>query len=227
LETPISFNTRFIHVESGDYPLTFASIKSRHPLTSFAADPSAEQLKELGYHVVTEILAPVGDVVLEGVPELQEDGSYKQTYTVRAFNEDEIKQRLSMKQIDLENQITVLKNAALVKGAPFNFGGDFGVQHVQMRDGDRANIIGLRFKADAIVAAGADTMMGVRTGENNLVPVTAAQFLDLSWKFMSAFEAVMGTAWHYEDLVKAADAAEDLPELPADFTPEVQSLVAA
>lgn len=227
METPISFNTRLIHAESGDYPLTFASIKNRHPLTSFAAEPTAEQLLALGYHVVTEILAPLGDVVLEGAPELQADGTYKQTYTVRAFNADEQAQRLSMKQLELANQISTLKNDSLTKGAPFDFGGAYGVQHVQMRDGDRANIIGLRFKADAIVAAGTADMMSVRTGENNLVPLTANQFLDLSWKFMSAFEAVMGTAWHYEDLVKAAIAAEELPELPADFTPEVQSLVAA
>jgi hypothetical protein len=69
--------------------------------------------------------------------------------------------------------------------------------------------------------------MSVRTFENKIVTLTAAQFLDVSWKFMSAFETVMGTAWHYEDLTAASDLVEELPVLPESFTPAVQSLAAA
>jgi hypothetical protein len=227
LETQINFNTRFIEVASGEYPLTFQSIKAKNPLTSFASEPTAEQLAAMGYEVVKPIATPAGDVVTEGAPVLNEDGTYEQVYVVRAFNAEEVAQRLAMKQSELNNTTRILRDQALNKGAPFDFGGAFGVQHIQMRDGDRANVIGLRFKAEALLAAASTDMMGIRTFENVLVPLTASQFMDMSWKFMSAFETVMGTAWHYEDLIKAAVAEAELPALPETFTPAAQALAAA
>ena len=227
METPISFNTRFIEVASGEYPLTFQGIKAKNPLTSFATDPTAEQLEAMGYDVVQPVATPAGDILTEAPPLLKEDGTYEQVYVVRAFNAEEIAQRLEMKKSELNNSIRMLRNQALEKGAAFDFGGAFGVQHVQLRDGDRANIIGLRFKAEALLAAASTDMMAVRTFENKLVPMTAGQFMDMSWKFMSAFETVMGTAWHYEDMISAAELDEELPVLPESFTPDAQSLAAA
>lgn len=227
MDTPISFNTRFIEIETGEYPLTFQAIKAKHPLTSFAAEPTAGQLDGMGYAVVNPVEMPVGDVVTEGEPLLKEDGSYEQVFVVRAFTEEELALRLKMSQAELMTKLRVLRDEALEKGAPFDFGGNFGVQHVQLRDGDRANVIGLRFKAEALLDAGSSDLMGVRTFENVRVPLTAGQFMDLSWKYMAAFEAVMDNSWHYEDLIKASDSIVELPALPESLTPDTQGLAAA
>lgn len=227
METPINFNTRFIEVASGEYPLTFQAIKQKNSLTSFAAEPTVEQLDAMGYAVVQPVATPAGDVVTEAAPLLKADGTYEQVYEVRAFNAEELAQQLAMKKSELNNSIRMLRAQALEKGAPFDFGGVFGVQHIQLRDGDRPNIIGLRFKADALLAAASTDQMSVRTFENVLVSMSASQFMDMSWKYMSAFETVMGTSWHYEDLIGAAISLDDLPVLPASFSPDVQVIAAA
>lgn len=222
----ITNDTVFIYTVSGEYPLTFDKVKKLFLSESATKENvTLEELKNVGIQIVYPVVKPKGDVVHEMYPVLRLDGTYTQSFSARAFTSEEIAQTFSLKKQELLTQVSVLKEKSLEAGAPIDFGGNYGIQHVQMRSGDRANILGLRVKAEKLIAENSNEMMAIRTFENNVVPVTADQMLQISWKILGAYEEVMGTAWHYEDLIKASETIGDLPTLPGALTPSEQSVV--
>jgi hypothetical protein len=217
LDNVITFSTRLIHAESGTYPLTFNGIKARHPQTSFPSEPTAEMLESLGYFVVKPTASPSGDVVTELAPVKNAEGQYEEVYEVRAFNEAELQSRLETRKNEVLTELNTMRARQLEIGAPIDFGGDFGVQHIQLRDGDRANIIGLRIEAQLNVDAGVEEMMGIRTYENVLVPLTPAQVLQVSMTVLASYKVIMGTTWYYQDMIKDALTLADIPSLEGDI----------
>lgn len=223
----ITFATRLIYAETGEYPLSFSTVKARNPNTSFPMEPTSDVLEDMGYFVVHPTAAPSGDVVTEIDPGFNAEGQYVQEYAVRSFNADEIAQQVKTRQFELLQEVTRLRDSSIVTGVPINFGGDFGVQHIQVRDGDRANIIGLRIEAQLAKDAGSTDLMGVRSFENVTVPMTNDQVIDMSIKALNGYRAIMSKCWHFQDMVKASETMADFPELPADFKPDVQDVVPA
>lgn len=226
MSTPVDFSIRFIAAETGEYPLTIAMIKAKHPLTSFPSEPTAELFEDMGYHVVQPSAVPAGDVVTEVAPVLGEDGIYRQAYESRNFSAEEVSANLQTEQGSRRSSLMMKRTTALEKGAPIDFGGTIGLQHVQLRDGDRANIIGLRIDSESAITAGNVDYTGVRTYENVFVPLTHQQMVDLSWKVLSAYKEIMMISWNYEDLIKAAETLAELPALPEEIVPTPQAILA-
>lgn len=216
--------TRFIEAASGDYPLTFQAIKQRFPNSSFPSEPSYELMVSIGYFAVLPSARPDGDVVFEVQPVLREDGFYEQAFGVRPFTPEEIAAYLATQQTSKLSEVSILRASALAVGAPIDFGGVYGVQHIQLRDTDRVNILGLRIKANAMIAGSSTDTIKVRTYENSSVPLTAQQVIDLSWKVLAAYESIMTKAWDFQDLIKAAETLAELPVLPPSFTPDPVAL---
>lgn len=217
MNTPISSGMRFIEVATGEYGLDFQTVKKSNNDIDNLDNPTVEQLLSYGFARVHPTTPPVGDVVTEVTPQKDAEGRYQQAFMVRPFTPFELVNNLVNEKAKLHELISKKKNDALNMGAPINFGTGYGIQHVQMRDGDRANVLGLRMEAEKIIAENTDTMMGIRTYENNIVPVTAAQMVDIGWQVLKAYKGVMGTAWHFEDQLNRAESIHELPFLPESF----------
>lgn len=221
----IDKNTLLIHVESGTYPLTLSSLKSRHPSISFGASMSEEELAALGYAPVARVTRPEGDVVTEVAPVADGEGGYKQAYEVRAFNEQELAEQLANKKSMIAAQVNSVRESTLAKGAAIDFGGDAGVLHVQMRDGDRANLLGLKQGAERAFEGGVtDPVLPLRTEEDVTVMLTPEQMINVSWLVFDAYQEVMAASWAVKDAADAAQTADDLPEVPASFEPAAKAL---
>lgn len=220
----IDHTTRFIFPAEGLFPLTLRAIHLRHPNILFPPKPTAETLMELGYHVVHSMPRPVGEVVTEIYPVQGEDDLYYQTYEVREYNTEEQLTQFQSEQRNRLSAVEDLRTQALAKGTPIDFGEVFGVKHIQMRDGDRANILGLRVKAEAAIAIESTDLLGIRSYENVLVPLTPQEVLTVSWLVLSGYEEVMMSTWNLQDLVNGSEQMSDLPELPATLLPAVRQL---
>lgn len=223
--TTITNSTLLIHVESGAYPLTLSSLKARHPNVSFGTSVDEELMLELGYAVVTPTAQPVGDVVTEAAPALQGDGSYAQAYDVRNYSPEEVASQLDAKKSDFRNAVNNLRDTTLANGAPVDFGGEYGVQHVQMRDGDRVNFVGLKLQADLLISQGVnDPVVPLRTREDKIVRITPEQTVALSWIVSDGYIHVMEAAWTLKDAATAASTQEEIPAMPESIAPQVRSI---
>ena len=140
-----------------------------------------------------------------------------QASKVLAFLEVETNKQFLFKRDLLLKNIPKLKTKSLERGLKVDFGGLYGVQHIQMRDGDRANMLGMRIQAQMLIDSGLSNMLGIRTYENVWVPLSPEDMLDLSWKILSGYVGTMQLAWDFEDLVRSALILEDLPEVPEIF----------
>ena len=136
---------------------------------------------------------------------------------VLAFLEVESNKQFLFKRDLLLKNIPELKAKSLERGLAVDFGGLYGVQHIQMRDGDRANMLGMRIQAQMLIDSGLPNMLGIRTYENVWVPLSPEDMLDLSWKILSGYVATMKLAWDFEDLVRAAMTLQELPDEPEIF----------
>lgn len=199
--TLITENTAFIHVESGAYPLTLNSLRARHTNVSFATGDDVDFFKSLGYEIVTPSTKPEGDVVSEGVPVKREDGTYIQYFEVRSFNAEEIQAALNVKKDTFTTACSDLRNRAIEIGVPIDFGGTDGVQRVQMRNSDRSNMLGLKARAEKLLA---DSITGkvipLRTYENrpeeiilDLINHDNNTQLDLAKLLLSGYASISGT----------------------------------
>lgn len=205
--------TQLININTQAYPVTLSQVKRDMPNRSFPLEPTDAQLLELGYAMVNLLAKPEGDVVSEAVPVLT-DGIYTQAWDVRSYNEAETAQQLVDKKRTLIYTLENLRDAKLAQGAPFVFP-DGATNNIQLRDGDRANLTGLRIQADHLNTSGVtDPVFKFRTYENKIYQLTPQQLIDVTNSALSAYVAVMDGVWILKDQIKAAGTAEELPELP-------------
>lgn len=71
------------------YPYTLRMLQKDNPNVSIPKNPSDETLAALSAAQVTTAPRPEGDVVTEGEPEPQADGTWQQTWDVRAYTAEE------------------------------------------------------------------------------------------------------------------------------------------
>ncbi len=212
----INSQTLLIHVESGDYPVRVPQLAARHPNVSFGTVQTEESLRALGYEVVKTTDRPDGDVVSEAVPLKTEEG-YVQVWDVRAYNEQERNNDMASRKASRMSRIKDAVAATLAIGARIDFGGEHGVQHIQMRDGDRANVLGLKADAEAMIERAQGEQCYLRTYENNLIIVAPEFMVESAWIVLRQFKQVMAAAWALEDQVKHATTLQELPLIPANL----------
>ena len=79
----------YINTETLDYPLTLRQVRQAVPNVSLPKQPDEATLNALGFATVQPTERPTGDVVTEGAPQLQADGTWRQTWDVRSYSAEE------------------------------------------------------------------------------------------------------------------------------------------
>lgn len=205
-------DAKLVKIDDGDYPVSIRTAVGRSKEHAVGEKVPVSLLTALGYAVVTPTVKPdeqPGKVVVESAPILQED-TYYQNWQVRDLTAEEINADLQSKKTTRMGEISRLMEAAKSSGMPYDFGGEYGVQHVQLRDGDRTNITGLKIRADD----NSGGQFHFRTYENNLIVMTAPQIEQMASAAFEGFTELMGVKWVLENQVLAANTVDVLPSLP-------------
>lgn len=210
--TTVTNNTQLIRISTGEYPLYLSQVRRTHPSVGIAQTPTEADMGELGYAVVHTVERPIADVVEQGEP-IELEGRYEQSWTVREFNEQEIAQRLQQRKDERVAQLMQERDAKLTVGAEHIFN-DESVQHIQLRDGDRANLAGLRNKAEELIKDGIeDPVMFFITYENNLVYMTPSEMRELTNVAFEGYTTIMGQTYLIKEQIRAATTLEELDEI--------------
>lgn len=202
-------NESFIQVATGEYPLSFFKVRRKMPNVIFGNEVTTEQITAMGFEVVHPGERPTGDVVAELQP-AKVDGIYKQQYEVRSFTAEELEVRLQQKK---QNLISLVNNKLmrdLQKGFAYDFGGEHGVMHIQLRDSDRANLTGMR----AMAADSPEKEQPFRTYENAIVMLTSQQVIAMAQAAHGGYLALLSAVWGLKDQIERAATEAELPEVP-------------
>ena len=202
-------NESFIQVATGEYPLSFFKVRRKMPNVIFGNEVTTEQIAAMGFEVVHPGERPTGDVVAELQP-AKVDGIYKQQYEVRSFTAEELGVRLQQKK---QNLISLVNNKLmrdLQKGFAYDFGGEHGVMHIQLRDSDRANLTGMR----AVAADFPEKEQPFRTYENAIVMLTSQQVIAMAQAAHGGYLALLSAVWKLKEQIERAATEAELPEVP-------------
>lgn len=216
----VNASTLLIKVDDQQYPLNLYQVRQNHKNISIAKEPTVEQLEELGYAVVQRVERPTGDVVTEGTPVLV-NGNFTQTWIARSFTTEELASQFNTKKQNTLNEIDRIRNRDLSKGFLHTFP-DATQYHIQLRDGDRANLSGLRIKADSLAAQGIlDPVMSIMTYENVSKALTPAQMVEATDAAFTGYMTIMEASWNLRAQAEAATTEAELPVVPETLVPVV------
>lgn len=209
--TTVTRQTRLIHAESGTYPVFLGDLSAYAPNTAFGPTSDAETLIEFGLEVVTEVPAPVNDVVSEGIPE-EVNGEWRQTWISRSYSDIETAEKLTAAKSLLQNQAETLRISQFDRGFPHTFGEN--VYHVQIRNTDRSNLLGLRTVAKEVVEANGEMNFSFRVYENVVVNISAPEMVAVADAAFVAANVGYKKTWDVKDAARDATTIEELPVLP-------------
>lgn len=201
-------STRFINISTFEWPVWFSDIQRLNPLVFWPAQVTEEELITLGYAIIHPREPGVGDVVTETDPEYIE-GQFFQRWSVRNFTPEEIQANLDIRKNGLLNQVIKLKNEAMAKGYPYMFGEQR--MHVQMRDADRVNILGMSERSMRT----SGLIQDFRTYENINVPLDDVELFKMTNAVGDAYTQLMQKVWEFKDQINQATAEAELPQIPA------------
>lgn len=213
--TEITHGTALIDIKTKDYPLYLKDIGGRLELpTSLGPGIAPEALLELGYAVVEHTDIPAKDVVIEGPPELV-DGAWKRTWVCRDYSDDELWSNLEQAKEATLVAIEQLRIEQFAIGFPHTFGDDKVTYHVQVRDGDRTNLLSKRTRAmEAITAKDDSYRVGYHVYENVTVELTAKEMVDMANTADDQTSAAYALVWQLKERTKKATTLADIPKLP-------------
>lgn len=210
----VTGSDKLIRLSDSQYPIFLSQVRQDNKLVSLPQEPTEEQLLELGYVLVQKVTPPTGDVVTEGTP-TQVSGVWTQTWNVRAYTTEELATQLTQKKAELSDRLTgSYTQGILEQGIAYDFGGTYGTLHIQVRDGDRANLVGLRVNADAAVAASLDDdahAMYFRTLENVNVPLKPSAVITMTNAALVGYYNVLQPIWALKDQITSATELSQLP----------------
>lgn len=95
----------YINTLTQEYPVSRKQIRDANPNVSLPRDLTDSVVNTLGYAVVLPAPTPVGDVVTEGIPSQQPDGTWLQTWDTRAFTAEELASTLEQKKLSKKQEI--------------------------------------------------------------------------------------------------------------------------
>lgn len=202
--------------QNNTYPVFLAQVRRENADWSFNDTPDIELINNLGYQVVSPTDKPVGDVVTEAQPFILE-GAWFQAWTVRPFNEAELAAALERAKEDSIEAVNVRLADALGFGFPhaFDVEGGTEVGHVQLRNTDRSNLVGIGMKADRLIAKGVvGPVMPFRTFENVTYMCTPEHMKIVSDQAYDAYLIFIGMAWQLKDAVTNATVLSEIPAIP-------------
>lgn len=208
--TTVNQQTRLIHPDTGAYPLFMSNLATYAPFTAFGSTTDTETLLTFGLELVNTVPAPVGDVVSEGPPE-KVDGAWRQTWISRTFSEVEMASKLEAAKTLLQSQAETMRLQQFDRGFPYTFGET--VYHVQIRNTDRSNLLGLRTVAKEVVTAGGEMTFSFRVFENVVVNITATEMVAVADAAFVAANIGYQKTWAVKDGADLATTLEELPKL--------------
>jgi hypothetical protein len=215
----VSGSTLLIEVESGQYPVTLASIFSKHH-ASFPSEPLLYDLEQLGYAKVEPTPQPEGDVVTEGKP-VQEDGVWKRVWNVREWDPAEIETLLIRKKEELSQQVMSVRYKDCSVGMPYEL--DSGeTLHVQIRSDDKINLLALNLEAQTAQAAGSTEPFEFRFYENVSAMLTPEQVVGMTRSALVCIKAVYKASWDIKDQIDQSASIEELPAIPETLMPSAE-----
>lgn len=95
----------YINTETLEYPLTLRQVRQAVPNVSLPKEPDEATLNALGFATVQPKERPVGDVVTEGAPEKQSDGTWRQTWNTRPYTDTERAEALERAKVNKQEEI--------------------------------------------------------------------------------------------------------------------------
>lgn len=201
----VQADTKLIYVRTQDYPVYYRDLPQRHPGTVFPTQATESLVSALGYAKVNDIPKPEGNY-REGVPHYR-DGLYSQTW-VKCDPED-IETLLNARKAELLAIVEDNRQRLIQKGFEWRFGQ--AIEHVQLRDGDRANLAGLRIDADARLKAQNVEKYYFRTYENHTHAMTPAELVAMTQEALVQYQLLLGRTWVNQSTIQSADTLEALP----------------
>jgi len=210
----INNSTLLIRLSDNKYPYSLYQVRNEVKFL-MPAEPTEELVSELGFAVVDPIEKPVGDVVTEGAPSFDaQTNRYTQVWEVRSFTPEEIATRLDQAKATRTNILNNNLTKTLEQGFEYIFA-DADVLHVQLRDGDRANLAGLRLTANKLITAGeVNPVMEIMTYEDVSKTITPQEMVDLTDAAFDNYTGIMKSKWMYRAQIQAATTTEEIPIIP-------------
>lgn len=210
----VTKTARLINVLTGEFNLTLDDFRRVNRNLLFGDTITEDTLATLGYAVILQRKPDgLGDYY-EGTP-VEINGQYYQNWILRIKTpEEEAAELRNAKNVNLATMDS-FKNQALARGVPFNFGTVaapiFG--HIQVRDGDRANILGIVEQA----RRDPGTAQYLRTYENVLQSLDEQAVVKMSDAALQGYLAIMQGLWSMQGSIEAAGTINDMPIIPANL----------
>lgn len=209
----VSDYTRLIHIQTSEYNLTMYDVRRRHRDIIWGTDVTEEFLKELGYAVINSRPAP-GVNFIETNP-VEEDGTYYQGWKEVIPEPADIEAELKVLKEEKMNTVAGFVAESMAHGVSFNFGSEEepNILHIQIRDVDRVNILGMSIKS----SRGDGVTQYFRTRENITVPVTPEQIHAMGDRIHEGYLAIKAAEWTLDDAIHSAVDEEAIPSTPLNF----------
>ena len=112
--------------------------------------------------------------------------------------------------MDLENYRSRLMNEGIV----FDFGGEYGEKHIQVRDGDRTNLVSLRVDAEYQIENDTNVEVLFRVAENINIPLSPTEVIDMTEAAKNGYYGILSVIWPLADQITNAQSIEELPTIP-------------
>lgn len=205
--------TPLIDLTTLEYPIYFRDLNDRlENKISLVPEIDNDVLKTLGYSMVVNGEIPEGDVITEDKPKLI-NGVWTRVFISREFTEEERISNLEMAKANLLAEVEVFRNNEFAKGFPYKFGEN--IYHVQVRDGDRANLLSKRTRAVEAIAAENDSYrVGYHVYENITVELTAEEMINMANTADDKVSAGYQKTWDLKEQIKEANSLKEFPEFP-------------
>lgn len=218
----VDSSTRLIRLKDKAYPKYLYDLRQDNMQNTFGSTIESEKLYNFPnpYAYVFLVDQPEGDVVTEGAPVLNEDdGKWYQHWDVRAFNEQELAERLSTGRDNaLQMGKQVLTND-LVSGLEITLKPDGGTFKLVMTAEERVNLMGMRVVAEKRVNASDDTAFTVRSADNKSFQADPAEVIEFVEEILELYNGYLEKYWQFKSDVANATTLDALPVVPESFNP--------
>ena len=210
----VTRTARLINVLTGEFNLTLDDFRNVNRNLLFGETITEDTLATLGYAVIIKRQPESAGDYYEGTP-VEINGQYYQNWVLRIKTPEEEAADLRSAKNSYLTSLDALKQQALGRGVPYNFGttGAPDFSHIQVRDGDRANILGIVEQSRRDPA----TQQYLRTYENKLQPLDEEAVGKVSDAALKGYLAIMQGVWSMQASIEAASTIKDLPIIPANL----------
>lgn len=200
--------TPMIRTADMAYPVYLSDFLAANPNISIGSFVYEENMAEFGYYPVHDVEVPTGDVVTEGAPIQDENGTWFKTWNVREFTPEEIAQNLAFdKQAAVAQAKYVLHNDLLN-------GLQVGNDLFAVGGADMLFLHGTRVAA--LNADPSETFFIVKS-DSSVMQLPAEDAVNKATEIITAHSAIYQRMLAYLDTVSKAQTKSEVPPFPTTF----------